>query len=228
MASVGVAIMAHRRRERFVPDLLAALDRPAEVVWDERNDRWHTGRRAMLAYRNHPGHTHWMVVQDDAIVCRDLAAGVEQALEHVPAKSPLCLYVGRVRPFREHVHRLVGRAGPGVSWLAMNNMNWGVGIVMPVELIEPCITWGDRRGDIANYDKRIGRWLQHQGITVYYPWPSLVDHRDSPSLVPGRGSAGRRAHRFIGADVSALDQRWDGRLLSVPDLNNHPGTRVTR
>lgn len=219
---VSVVVMAHRKREQFVPDLLAALDRPAEVIWDQKNDRWDTGRRAMLAHA--PDATHHLVVQDDAIVCRDLVAGVEKALQYVtnPERAPLCLYVGRVTPYREAVEELVAAAGPGTSWLTMSQLNWGVGIVMPVGLIRRMVKWGDGRPDIANYDKRMSRYLQTLGVTVWYPWPSLVEHRDSPSLVPGRNSRGRHAHQFVGADRSALDLPYDGHQLAVPDLRRLP------
>jgi hypothetical protein len=219
VTNVGVAIMAHKRRASFVPELLAKLDRSATVVWDERDDRWDTGRRSLLAYRQAEDQpSHWMVVQDDAVIPRDLVAGVEKALEYVPV-APLCLYAGRVRPFRQLVQHMVNQTTGGTSWLSMNQLHWGVGIVMPVELIDACVEWGDARPEIPNYDRRISRWCQHERLTVYYPWPSLVDHRDSPSLVPGRGSSGRRAHRFIGADVSVLDRRWDGTVVSMPTLN---------
>lgn len=212
---VSTVVMAHPKRRAFVTELLTRLDRPAEVVWDERDDRWHTGRRAMLAYQ--ADATHHLVVQDDAIIPRDLVAGVEQALAHVPAGAPLCLYCGRVRPYRELVQQLVDRAGDNTSWLTMSQLHWGVGIVMPTDLIGDMISWCDGRTEIANYDRRISRWLGHQNITTWYPWPSLVDHRGSASLVPGR-TAIRRAHWFVGADRSALDCRWDGKVVSIPAL----------
>lgn len=219
MIRVGVGIMAHPRRRAFVDELLTKLDRPAEVVWDRgNNDRWDTGRRTMLSCRNDPTATHWLALQDDAVIPRDLVAGVERALAHVPDGSPLSLYCGRVKPFRETVASLVAAAGPGTSWLSMAQIHWGVGIVMPTKLIPDMIAWCDPRTDVANYDRRISRWCQYRGLTVYYPWPSLVDHRDSPSLVPGRGSAGRRAHRFLGATRSALDASWDGRVVGIPEL----------
>jgi len=225
---VGVAVMAHPRREAFIPELLDALDRPAEVVFDTRNDRWDTGRRSMLAYRNDPDATHWLVVQDDAIVCRDLVAGIESALAHVPPRTPLCLYVGKLTPFAPAVAALAAQATQdGVSWLSMDSMHWGVGIVMPVELIAPMVQWGDTAGAaVPNYDKRISRWLGGQGIQTFYPWPSLVDHRDSPSLVPGRrGGRGRSAHRFLGTDGSALDVDWSGPTIHVNALRSYSTAR---
>jgi hypothetical protein len=218
--------MAHRKREVFIPELLAKLDRPAEVVWDQIDNRWDTGRRSMLAYD--PQATHHLVVQDDAVIPRDLVAGIEKALRVVPAKTPLCLYAGKVRPFRAAVQQLVDRAGQSTSWLSMSQCHWGVGIVMPTELIRPMVAWCDTRTEVANYDKRISRWCQSRRLTVFYPWPSLVDHRDSPSLVPGRVSTGRRAHKFVGADESALSCDWSGQVVSIPALSRYarPVVRV--
>jgi hypothetical protein len=202
---ISVAVMAHPSRDAFIPDLLAALDRPAEVVWDQKQDRWDTGRRAMLAYD--PAATHHLVVQDDAIVCRDLVAGLEQAVNHVPEGVPLCLYIGTVRPKPQAVAQLV-KAAAATSWIVMDSLYWGVGVVVPTRHIDTMIAWCDQRTRVANYDLRMSRWFEAQRIPVWYPWPSLVEHRDSPSLVPGR-TAQRHARQFIGADVSALDQPWD-------------------
>ena len=214
---VSVAIMAHPRRKQFVEELLPQMDTEPEVIWDRHGDRWDTGRRAMQAYG--PGATHMLVIQDDAIVSRDLVAGVERALRQVPASSgtptPLSLYTGRRKAFRKVLHQHVGARR--VSWLTMPSLYWGVGVVMPVELIGPMIAWGDGHPEIPNYDLRMGAWLASEGITVWYPWPSLVDHRHSPSLVAGRSSSRRRhAYRFIGTEKSALSQRWDRGVAKIP------------
>lgn len=226
MTRVSVAIMAHPRRQAFIPELQAKLDRPATVVWDDgTNSRWGTGRRALLAYD--PEATHHLVLQDDAVIPRDLVAGVEAALAHAPADVPLCLYVGKVRPYREMVTEYVGRAANNASWLVMDRLNWGVAVVFPTRLIDDMVTWCDN-GRIPNYDSRMSSWLEAQGIPVWYPWPSLVDHRESPSLVPGRGHNGRIAHRFIGANASALDIDYSGTVLRLPNADSYrPGGPTT-
>jgi hypothetical protein len=220
VAKVGVAVMAHPRRQRFVDELVARLDRPAVVVWDEKNDRWDTGRRSQLAYRNDPEASHWLVIQDDAIPCRDLVAGIEQALGHLPDpdNSPLCLYLGKTQPTRGKIQQLVAAAGPGTSWITMSQLHWGPGIVMPTHLIDDMVAWCDQRTEVPNYDKRISRWCQHRGLTVWYPWPSLVEHRgvkENPSLVPGR-TGNRHAHHFLGINRSALDRDWSGGVVGIP------------
>jgi hypothetical protein len=217
---MGVAIMAHPTRSGFVGHLLRSLgDRNIAVVWDRYNDRWDTGSRAMMAYQNRPDVTHWMVLQDDAIVCRDLVAGTERALDHLTYMSdqptPMSLYMGtRYRRETQMYDR-------GTSWFTLT-LSWGVGIVMPVEFIKPAIDWGNEQTHIKNYDIRLSHWLSHRLIKVWYPWPSLVDHRISPSLVPGRGMNGRHALNFLGEDSSALGVDWTGRVVHGLDRHRIP------
>lgn len=197
----------------MVADLQDRLDRDVPVVWDQINDRHETGLRSLQAFD--PACSHHLVVQDDAVVCRDLVAGVEESLGHVPDGAPMALYVGRVKPFRRHIEQTTERAGDSASWLVMPGIYWGVGIVVPtVDLPELC-AWYQTDGErIENYDRRVSTWFQTQGRECFYTWPSLVDHRDDNSLVPGHG-AGRRAHRFIGSERSALDVDWSGSVVRV-------------
>lgn len=213
---VSVALMAHPRRAKFVTQLRRKLDCASVVAWDRRNNRWDTGRRALLSYD--PQATHHCVIQDDAVVPHHLMRGVAQALSQVPVAAgtptPLCLYTGRTERFRPQLDRLTKR-DPVPGWLRMSSVYWGVGLVFPTELIKPMVAWADRQKHIANYDLRIGAWMADQGIAVWYPFPSLVDHRSSPSLVPGRISRSRRAYRFVGKDASLLDYKFGRDFVDV-------------
>lgn len=206
--------MAHPARAAMVDELLGGLDRPVPVVWDQINDRHDTGIRALEAFD--PACTHHLVLQDDVVVPRDLLAGVERALRYIPQDEPMCLYTGKVRPFAGEIRRAVTRAGDGASWLTMQGVYWGPGIVLPTAHIPEIAEWWRGAGSkITNYDRRVSAWYALRKATVWYPWPSLVEHRDAESLVKGHG-AGRRAHSFIGADASALDVDWSGPVVDVP------------
>lgn len=214
---ISIAVMAHTKRARFIPSLLDALDRKAVVVWDRHNDRIDTGRRSLLAYD--PAATHHVVIQDDAIPCQDLAAGLEQAVEHT-GDHPLGLYFGATAPNRI-TNRLIASVADrdGYRWIRMEGPIWGVGVCIPTGHIEELLAGYDRKQAVRNYDARIQRWYRDRGVDCYYPWPSLVDHRDSdenPSLVPGRNTSGRVAFNFLGADRSAVEIDWDGEVL-CPD-----------
>lgn len=207
---VSVAVMAHPSRKGCVSELLAALDRPAEVVWDEKRDLWDTGRRSLLAYD--PQATHHLVIQDDALVCRDLVAGVERALHCVPPDVLLGLYLGHHPPHSYMVSQLVSQAG-SASWLSMAAINWGVAVVVPTGYIADLVAFGDQLA-IPSYDQRIGRWCRKRRIKAWYPWPSLVEHRGVPSLIGRRD--GRKARKFIGANVSALSLSFGDGVRELP------------
>ena len=208
---ISVAVMAHPKREAWVPDLVDRIDADVQVVWDQKNDRWDTGRRSLLAYD--PDATHHLVVQDDALVCRDLVAGLERAVVHSQF-HPVGLYVGMVRPSAAQVGMAVRNAMFARSpWVKMEGPWWGVGILLPTEHIPDIVKFGDQKASVANYDMKISRWYKTQNIDCWYTFPSLVEHRHgdgNPSLIPGRTGKGRRAHAFIGEDVSALTVDWAG------------------
>lgn len=215
MPSVGVCIMAHPVRQSRAEQLVYRLeDHGVSIVWDTTNTVWDTGRQAWLAGIGSP-YTHWMVIQDDALVCRDLIPGVEQALRYTSPSSPLSLYVGQSRPFADYVESLVQKAeNSQASFITTNKINWGVGIVVPTVQIAAMIDYCDRRSD-KMYDRRLGKWFLHQGIRVWHTWPSLVDHRNGPSVL-GHRREDRRAHRFIGEYGSALDVDWSQSVVHVP------------
>lgn len=209
MAVVSVAVMAHPRRALFVEALLASLDITPEVVWDRVNNEWDTGRRALLAFD--PSATHHVVVQDDALVCRDFQASATRAAD-AAGDRPVCFYVGKVRPHQSIVTRLHAEAqDSGSTWLQMPGPWWGVAVMLPTAHLPDLVAWGDTRGrHVANYDKRVARWYARTATACWYSVPSLVDHRpehESPSLLPGHAGT-RTAHAFIGQQASGLSVQW--------------------
>lgn len=215
---VSSAVMAHPSRRELVPQLVADLDHRAVVVWDRHDDEWDTGRRAWEAHD--PTASHHLVVQDDAIVCRDLLAGLERALEHVLAEAVVSLYVGTVRPDARRVTAAVHQADrSGASWVVMPDIKWGVALCVPTAVIPAMLDYGDRRGstvydwNLRSYFFDVARW------PVWCTWPSLVDHRvDVPGIVQHRiaPSGPRRAHRFCSG--SALDVDWGAGVVEMPGL----------
>lgn len=210
---LSAVVMAHPSRADLVTDLLARLDREVPVVWDRINDRHDTGLRALQAYD--PEATHHLVIQDDALPCRDLLASVEQALAYVPDGHPASFYLGRVRPFRQRIERLVRVAG-SASWLRFPGPYWGPAIVVPTAAIPGLVEWwhSPKGSGVTNYDRRIARFFQRDGIDCFYSWPSLVDHRGDTSLVTGH-TTGRHAHRSIPEYRSGLEASWSGPVLEL-------------
>lgn len=195
--------MAHPDRSGWARELAAALRAP--IVWDRGYGVWDTGRRALLAHDPEAGHH--LVVQDDAVLCPDLLAGLEAALPHV-GDSPVAPYTA-VRPRRSGIERNTRQtAAAGASWMVgVGFPLWGVASVHPIRNLDALVAAGDEMDRPRRYDLQIGQYYRRAGIPVWYTWPSLVDHRDpAPSLLGNRD--GRQARRFIGADVSALSVDW--------------------
>ncbi len=204
---ISTKIMAHPKRAHHIPHLLEQLGlTEADVAWDSGdNIRWHTGRRAWQMVDQTADFG--LVIQDDALVARDLIAGLEQALEHLPERGVVSPYIGTRRPAANAVERAVKAAQEGdVSWVKMPALNWGVAIMLPTDIINGMIKWCNQQR-YPQYDRRIGRYaIDVERLNTWCPWPSLVDHRDEESLV-GHGQ-GRKAHRFVGEEASALDLDW--------------------
>jgi hypothetical protein len=214
LPSVSVTVMAHPVRSGMVHDLLTRLDRRPEVVWDRRNNEWDTTRRAWETAD--PTATHHLVLQDDALVCRDLIAGAERALAHVPSETVVSLYMGTRRPQRRAVAEAAAQARLGASWVAMRDLNWGVAICLPTSAIPAAIEAGDR-SEAQDADRRIGDHFRRIGWPTWCTWPSLVDHRPGPSLL-GHAGNDRHAHHFHGTDRSALDIDWTGPVIRMAGL----------
>jgi FkbM family methyltransferase len=194
---ISAAIMAHPARAGMIPDLLKMLNSPAEVVLDRFNDRWETGRRSLLAYN--PRCSHHLVIQDDTLPCENLIAILDKALDVVPATSPMALYTGRVGAFKKMVLNAVKG---DTSWIQMPGLNWGPAVVIPTKGIPELVAFGDKLS-LPNYDLRLSRFYESKKIDTWYPYPSLVEHRSSPSLVIGR-AANRNALNYLanGADFN--------------------------
>lgn len=216
--------MAHPRRADYVEELLASLDGPADVVWDEKNERWDTGRRALLAHKDHPEADFWCVLQDDSLVCRDFIAGATKAAEVVQDRPISFFYSKGTNVSHQRTTRLANQvelptllrfAGP---W-------WGVAVMFPTPIIDRMVRIADQPRPTPAYDRRLSGALLKMGLDCYYVLPSLVDHRlDGPSMIEGREQDGRCAHHFIGEDASALDIDWK----ALPIVDGYPIVRGRR
>ncbi len=216
---LSVAVMAHPKREDMVGELVQRLDCPVPaVVWDRRGDRWDTGRRAMLSYDI--DCTHHLVLQDDILVCQDIIEAFRRIAEVVP-DNPVCGYMGRLRPAQDRVVAAVTKARETrASFITAPILWWGPAVMVPTAYILDMIGYSDEQRDILNYDRRLSKYFEHKGIRTWYTWPSLVDHKDGPSLVPGRVitnhvTSARVAHEFLGEYRSALSLDWTGPVVDL-------------
>lgn len=204
--TVAGTVMAHEKRRAWAEDLSGRLELP--ITWDKVNDRHETGLRCLQAGLGSDG-SHWLIVQDDALICRDLLDGLAKATE-VSGDRILGLYAGHVN--QKLRRQMAAARTSGVSWVARPKAMtlWGVGLVIPTAHLPALIDHYAKSAE-QNYDRRIEKWADQAKVEIWYTAPSLVDHRvgpENPSLVPNRTSPNRHASWFIGQDASALDVDW--------------------
>lgn len=206
------AIMAHPLRTHFVALLRARLP-GAEVVMDRNHDRWDTGRRSMLVGVRSGSEQWHLVIQDDALLCRDFVTQAERALRSVPRIEPVVsFYLSKTATFADAVTQATKS---DCSWIAAPGPLWGVGVAVRQGCIAEMIAECDTYHDEPQYDLRMARFWESRNIHCLYSVPSLVDHRVgilNPSLIKGRSSSKRRtAEWFLGAERHA--PIWNSRVL---------------
>lgn len=201
--NITVTVMAHPKRKAAAEALAIELKSysfmDVSITYDEINEEWHTGKRALLRGVNR-GDWH-VVIQDDAILTPNLYENIEGAIRSLDIKTIFSLYTGTSRPLGRRVKAAVDKSPDG-SWLRHHQLFWGVGIVIPSDHIMPMLEFVE---DIAlQYDNKIGEFYCQNGLPVYYCIPSLVDHDDAVGSLLGHGQSPdpRVAHRLATGLVS--------------------------
>lgn len=209
--NITATVMAHPRRKAEAEALYKKLIQypfsEVSITWDEKNEEWDTGSRALSAGI---GKGDWhVVVQDDAILTPDFYNNIVGAVSTLPHKTLVSLYTGTVRPLPDRVKAAVAKA-QNDTWLKFWLLLWGVGIVIPSDHIEPVLEYCEGREEL--YDMRIGQFYQINRLQVYYTNPSLVDHDEDLGSLLGHGKSPepRRAHRVATGPVN-----WNNRAIDI-------------
>lgn len=219
---LSASIMAHPDRSDLVRELLDRLDPAGDqlipVNWDLEGPPKGNGDRVWRVARGgwqlaDPAADWHVLIQDDAWPSPDFLAGLESALEHVPDDATVSAYLGKGGAAGLRWTRLAAEAERrGASFAVSSSLMWGVAICLPVRLIPEMIETADRMAGVPD-DMRVAGWTKKRRAPVWYPWPSLVDHRPVPSITKHH-AADRRAIRHHSG--SALEVNWDGPVVYDP------------
>ncbi len=180
---LSVSVMAHpSRKDNF--EYLSSRLGGAPFSIDEGVGIWENCKRA---WRLHdPEAEYHVVIQDDAIVCDNFLERAEKKIieaRAITATDPaLSFFFGKRQWMKD-----VGYKGMKVGRVIGSQLHWGLAVCLPTKYIEEMIAAGDKI-HIKQDDARIARFLRAKKIPVFYPMPSLIDHRIGESLVgdPGR------------------------------------------
>ena len=181
------------------------LNRETEY-WEVTKDTlgagpWPTARRAWLASLRAPRATHHVIVQDDALLCRDFLPGLKAALSEVP-EAVVSLFT---------IHDKVAEAQKaGFSWIQQRDDVWGLGIAMPSAWAPEFVRWCDTHipPGYLHDERRVAIWMLANDRACFSPVPSLMEHAGATRSTLGHNDARCVASWFIGADSSALDVDW--------------------
>jgi len=207
---VVARIQGHPSRRHLHAPLAESLGLPVEIVEhaSEPPSPW-AGYKECL--RDIPDCSHLLVIQDDALVCRNFAAGIEQIAAAHP-DTPVCLFLApqprrtsrdalrAMKEKRRYVTVFIRDFCPVVAMLwprgkALEFREWAKDASLPGQ--------PNPRSD----DAVVGRWMISTRQRILATVPSLVQHRaDVPAVKGVENASSRFSALFFCAD--ALEYEW--------------------
>lgn len=206
---LSIAIMAcPKRHDMVTANLLPYLKHPdVEVTtsWDvHRNGLWWNAKRC---WSRAGSAQHHMVIQDDAILCKNFLPAVLMALEANP-DVPIGWY-GK----SSAVERVVKS---GYHWFICKNGLWGTCVSLPAAMAYDFIVWSEKHIDHNHraYDSDDGKmnlYLSLNKITTWMVVPTLIQHGGTMKSLIGHQFKGTQTQFFAG-DEDPTSWNW-----KVPD-----------
>ena len=193
MRTISYNIMACLERKGFTLYLLNKLGQNTPIIWDEKSNVWDTRKRCL---ENHikQNKDYCLTIQDDAIIGKDFHRRVQKEIEKHPDKA-ISFYFGYRKRLVELAKTSKEEGGHIGKWL-----HWGLAVCLPRKTIEGIIKLGDNLAKYHNHDDTIiAKYLSSNGIEIWFPNPSLVEHRaEIKSIVNQDILPNRKAFNFIG------------------------------
>lgn len=179
-------------------------------------------RRLLKWSQDYPDEPWVCVLEDDAIPCIDFRDQLEQALAVAP--TPLVsLYLGRGRPpmWQKAVSSVIMPWDSDPNFLTTHNMLHTVGVAVHTDVLSDLVGFMERVLEDSP-DMESDCVLSHfSGLyqkPVAYTRPSLVDHADTPSVIPAsaRMDKQERTEKRV-AWIHDRRESWTATTLEIPD-----------
>lgn len=179
---IRYVVVGHKDRASMADNLAEELDAYISL------DMGDLGSNANhdLAWRLASRDAEWSaVIEDDVELSANFHQHVQDAVANIPSDGVLSLYAGYPRPAKLKVKRAIDKAlDEGSSFLKHNSLMWGPAVLMPSHLVSSMLEFVPAANQLQ-YDQRFSYWTSRKRIPVYYTVPSLVEHKDEPSLIWG-------------------------------------------
>lgn len=185
---------------------LSPLPTELRVHGSDPPDPW-SGYRGCL--RGLPACSHVLVIQDDAIPCKNFAQGVMRIAKRHP-DVPVCLFMGGMPAAAATRAR---RAFGKTPYIALGPSPFVplVAVLWPRRKAQEFLRWSRSARTTRADDGNAGKWMRETKQEFLVVLPSLVQHNDDePSVKGGRAHVpwkeSWRQALFLADD--ALDYQW--------------------
>jgi hypothetical protein len=184
---LSISVMAHPKRADFFDYLKSKLGDVPFSIDDGRGLIWNC-RNAWSMYDVKADYH--VVIQDDAIVCENF---MERAIAVLKKANGLPVSFFHVSPISYKKYR-EQREKTGA--IIQPVLSGGVALCLPVNLISSMLEHYDA-DKVPHDDHRIGRFLMSINTPLYFPIPSLIDHRTGNASMMWRKPSSHRANEYI-------------------------------
>jgi len=165
--------MAHPKREDWAEALGKELE--AEVVYDQENNIWDTCRRSWLS--NNFSKDYSAVIQDDAILCSNFQHLARQMVSESDDGHVYSFYSADYKPLVNQLKEAEKQDKDHTTTQFIYNE---IALCMKSERVEDMVAFCDQFN--PDLDHQINKWALQDGLRIYHPTESLVEHRDGESL----------------------------------------------
>ena len=202
MTTFTIGVVAHVQR-RDMANQLATLVNATYISIDDGTLGFGNHRRVWSLVADE--HKDWAVVlEDDAMPVINFTHQLDAALTHAPTPI-VSLYLGSDDRTTPAITDAVAKAKANdAAYILGRQVRHAVALAIRTQHVPSMLTYVTRRRYLP-IDDAINAWqAQHLNTTVAYTAPSLVDHRDTPTVIT--------RHR-------------DGKPRTTPRTAFHVGTR---
>lgn len=214
--TLAVRVQSHPSRRECRERLLADLDGLlVQVVEDNSKppNPWHGYQKCLSDLR---GYSHVLVIQDDAVVCRNFGEAVFKIIAAHPTEV-VSLFVGGLRNRTTRDFTMALGRGDRYANIYFRDIHHVVAVLWPAPLAKFFLDWS-RTNDIPGMprprsdDAVFGTWARKTRNRILCTVPSLVQHPDDVRSTVGLrarsgNDRGRVAIHYIG-DEDPLELDW--------------------
>lgn len=163
-----------------------------------------------------PDCTHLLIVQDDAVACTNIAAGLLE-VARVEPNFPICLFLPMITMRTKRQALLDARDGKRFTEIFKGDFMPVVAMLWPIGKSQEFLEWSSshlqgvsRRGlDLDQSDDAMGcRWMKSTRNRVLATIPCLFQHYDDVPSTIARNPCGRTAMFWHGDDWDCCSVSW--------------------